>query len=323
MSGRVRVGVVGCTGYVGSEVCRWLLGHPHVELAAVVARNRAGVPFGDAVPALAGLTSLVIEDIDFLRLASLDAVFLALPHGISRDLAATLQAAGARRIYDLSSDHRHVDGWAYGFAEWNGDAIAAAPFVAVPGCFATAISLALAPFAAARALRGSVHVQAATGSTGSGASPSAGTHHPERFVNVKAYKVFQHQHTPEIRATVAMLSGDAPPVVRFVPQSLPLDRGIFATCFVPVDPTLDARALVQAAYDGAPLVRLRKDTPEVRLVRGTAFADLSVHQDGDCAVVLCAIDNLGKGAAAQAVQCMNLGFGWPVETGLMSAGCTP
>jgi N-acetyl-gamma-glutamyl-phosphate reductase len=111
--------------------------------------------------------------------------------------------------------------------------------------------------------------------------------------------------------------------VRFVPLSLPLDRGIFVTAFVPVDDGLDVRGLFADAYAKHRLIRLRADSPELRHVRGTAFADVSVHRDADCAVALVAIDNLGKGAAAQAVQCLNLSFGWPVETGLMGAPVTP
>lgn len=322
-TGGPRVGVIGCTGYAGSECARWLLTHPHVELAAVVARNRAGMQLGKAVPALDGLTALTIEELDYERLAQLDAVLLAMPHGVAKDLAPSLAAAGVPRILDLSADHRYTDGWTYGLVDWNADAIGTSTRVAVPGCFATAIELCLAPFAAARAIRGPIAVQATTGSTGAGVAPSAGTHHPERFANLRAYKVLTHQHVAEIRSTVELLSGEASPPLRFVPHSGPFDRGILATCFIPVDAGTNAAALVRAAYEGAPLVRIRDESPEVRHVRGTAFADLAVHQDGDCAVVMCSIDNLGKGAASQAVQCLNLLFGWPHETGLKVPGCTP
>lgn len=325
MSGRAhaRVGVVGCTGYVGSEVCRWLLGHPRVELASVVARSAVGKPLGEAVPSLLGLSRLIVEELDYQALAGLDAVVLCMPHGAATDIADGLSAARAPRILDLASDHRFVDGWTYGLVDWNEAEVRASRRIAVPGCFATAIELSLAPLAAAGALKSAVHVAASTGSTGSGVAPSAGTHHPERFANFKAYKVFNHQHVPEIRSFLAMLSGHEAPPVRLVPTSAPLDRGIFATCFATVDPSLDARSLYRAAYEQAPLVRIRDESPEIRHVRGSAFADLAVHQDGEAVVVLCAIDNLGKGAASQAVQCLNLSFGWPAETGLMVAPCTP
>jgi N-acetyl-gamma-glutamyl-phosphate reductase len=174
---------------------------------------------------------------------------------------------------------------------------------------------------AAGVVAGPVDVAAATGSTGSGAAPSAGTHHPERFVNLKAYKVLSHQHVPEVRAFLAG-HGEAP-ALRFVPWSAPLDRGIFATSFIPLAGEVDAAAIVREAYAAAPLIRLRAGTPELRHVRGTAFCDLAVHQGDGVAVVLAAIDNLGRGAAAQAVQALNLACGWPADTGLRQLPCTP
>jgi N-acetyl-gamma-glutamylphosphate reductase len=189
----------------------------------------------------------------------------------------------------------------------------------VPGCFATAILLGLAPLVAAGAIQGSVSVAAATGSTGSGATPQGAAHHPERFANLRAYKVLEHQHLAEIGACLGAL-GDAPRV-DFVPISAPIDRGILATAFVACRD--DAAAIVAGAYAGAPLVRVRQDPPEVRHVRGTAFADVSVTQRDGTAVVLSAIDNLGKGAASQAVSCLNLVHGLPVDRGLRRIPCTP
>lgn len=312
-----RVAVVGATGYTGSETVRWLLGHPLVEVAAVVSSSKAGTPLAEAVPALQGFTDLVLQPFDPMALADLDAVFLATPHGIARELAPALHTP---LIIDLSADHRHADGWVYGQAEWNAPAIARATRIAVPGCFATAIELALAPLVAACTVSGPVNVAAATGSTGSGATPRAGTHHAERFSNLKAYKVLRHQHVPEIRAFLAGLG--AAPAVHFVPLSAPVDRGILATCFVPVA-DVDAAAIVADAYAEYPLIRLRAETPELRHVRGTALCDIAVHQEGDTAVVLSAIDNLGKGAAAHAVQCLDLALGLPAHTGLSAVPPTP
>ncbi|MEZ4320509.1 MAG: N-acetyl-gamma-glutamyl-phosphate reductase [Myxococcota bacterium] len=312
------VGVVGVTGYVGGELVRWLLQHPHLQLASVVGRSAVGRPLADVQPALAGLTSLTVQDFVPAELAKLDVVALATPHGVARHLVPALEAAGARRIVDLSADHRHAEGWVYGQPEWNAEQLAGATRVAVPGCFATAISLAVAPLVAAGVVNGPVQVAAITGSTGSGATPSAGTHHPERFANVKAYKVLQHQHVPEIRGFLASL-GTAP-TVHFVPASGPFDRGIFATCFVPVAPGIDARAIVVDAYAHHPRIRIRPGSPELRYVRGTGFCDLSVHAEDGMAVVLAAIDNLGRGAAAQAVQCLEHLAG--VQTTPISA-CIP
>lgn len=299
----MNVGVVGVTGYVGAELVRWILQHPQLELGAVVGRSAVGQRLDAILPSLTGLVDHVVADFVPSDLAKLDVVALATPHGVAKHLVPALEAAGVPRILDLSADHRHAAGWVYGQPEWNGEFLVNAARVAVPGCFATAISLSLAPLVAAGAVRGPVHVAAITGSTGSGATPSGGTHHPERFANLRAYKVLSHQHVPEIRAFLGSL-GEAPQLA-FVPQSGPFDRGIFATSFVPVDPDIDARAVVVDAYAHHPLVRIREATPELRFVRGTGFCDLAIHDGGEgLAVVLAAIDNLGRGAATQAIQCL-------------------
>lgn len=313
----MRVGVVGATGYVGSELLRWLLLHPAEAEVVAVSRSKAGTPVADALPALAGLHEGSFEAFDADALAGLDVVFLATPHGQAAPLALAL--ADAPMVVDCSADHRHAEGWVYGQPEWCEEELAGAMRIAAPGCFATAMALALAPLVAAGAVRGPAMITAATGSTGSGATPSAGTHHPLRFANLKAYKVLTHQHPPEVRAFLDGL-GEAP-ALHFVPLSAPIDRGILASVLVPVEG--DARTLIDASYADAPLVRLREGSPELRHVRGTAFADVSVAQDGDVAAVLVAIDNLGKGAAAQAVQAMNLALGLPGDLGLRFPAATP
>jgi N-acetyl-gamma-glutamyl-phosphate reductase len=253
---------------------------------------------------------------DEAALSACDAVCFAVPHGEAAPLVGRVDGPV---ILDLSADHRHADGWTYGLAEWRAADIARSRRIAVPGCFATAIQLAVAPYLGE--ITGPVCVAAATGSTGSGATPNAATHHPERFANFKAYKVLDHQHVPEIRTSLARLGQDVE--LAFVPTSAPLDRGIFATCFVPVGPQVDPVAVLAGAYAEAPLVRVRATSPEVRHVRGTAFADLHAKPAPGLAVVLCAIDNLGKGAATQAVQCLNLVAGLPVQTGLLRAAALP
>jgi N-acetyl-gamma-glutamyl-phosphate reductase len=305
----IRVGVVGATGYVGGEVVRWMLVHPAFELSAVVSRSHTGEPLSSVLPGLLGLTDLVLETFDAVRLARLDVVVLATPHGAAAPLAAELERRGVPVILDCSRDHRHAAGWVYGQPEWSREALVGATRIAAPGCFATAIALALAPFVHAGVVTGPVNVAAATGSTGSGAAPSAATHHPERFANLKAYKVLTHQHVPEILAFLGGL-GTAPELA-FVPLSAPVDRGIFATCFIPCAAGIDARALVADAYAGHRLVRLREGSPELRLVRGTGFCDLAVHRQGDTVVVLSAIDNLGRGAAAQAIQALEVAMAIP------------
>jgi len=315
MNQRLRVGVVGATGYVGAELVRLILGHPAFELAAVVSSSSAGRALSDAIPGLLGLTDLRLEAFDAARLSKLDAVFLATPHGKARPLAAQLDT----RVVDCSADHRHAPGWVYGQPEYHGARLFGARRIAAPGCFATAISLALAPLVQADLLDGDVQIVGATGSTGSGATPTQGTHHPERFANLKAYKVLKHQHVPEVREFLSGL-GRAPEL-HFVPLSVPVDRGILVTCFARLSRDVDAAARFAHAYAPHPHVRIRAGTPELRHVRGTVFCDLSVHQDDRQVVVLSAIDNLGKGAAGQAVQCLELALDLPGATRFPP--CTP
>lgn len=317
----IQVGVVGASGYAGSEAIRLLLGHPKVELAMAVGRSRVGEALGELLPGLAGLTDLVIEAFDADNLAKLDLVILALPHGVSSTLVPELEAAGVARIVDLARDYRHAEGWVYGQPEWLGDVLIGATRVAAPGCFATAIELAVAPLVAAGVVAGPISVAAATGSTGSGVQASRATHHPSRFANFKAYKVLKHQHVPEVLALLnAIKPKTAPPqALQLVPMSAPVDRGIFATCFVPLTGEVNIGRLYADAYDDQPLVRLRDESPELRYVRGTGFCDLAIHRDGETAVILCAIDNLGRGAAAQGLQAMNKMFGFKETSGLLAA----
>ena len=314
----IRVGVVGASGYAGSELVRILLGHPDVQLCSVVGRRHLGTPLCEVLPGLAGLSELSIEAFCPEELAGLDLVFLALPHGASSELIPQLETAGVKYIVDLARDYRHASGWVYGQPEWQGDALQQARRVAAPGCFATAIELAAAPLVAAGVVNGPIAVAAATGSTGSGAHPKQATHHPTRFANMKAYKVLAHQHVPEITGLLNAVSpSDAAPVqLNFVPISAPVDRGIFATCFIPYTGTLDVASLYRETYAHRPLVRVRQESPELRFVRGTGFCDLSVNQSEGVAVVLSAIDNLGRGAAAQGVQAMNHMLGLRETAGL-------
>lgn len=305
-----RIGVVGATGYVGAEVVRRLLDHPEAELASVVSTSRAGLPLNEVHPGLQGLTDLILEPFDAKALCGLDAVILATPHGAAGECVDRLGASPL--IIDCSRDHRHAPGWTYGMAEYAAEALAGAHRVAVPGCFATAIALAGAPLVAAGVLEGRARVVAATGSTGSGASPVAGTHHPTRFANLRAYKVLSHQHVPEVRAFWQTLG--AAPALDFVPLSAPIDRGILATLLVTVAPGTDATAIVSDFAQAHDHIRLRKNSPELRFVRGTAFCDLAVSQDADTVAVISAIDNLGKGAAGQAIQCLDLALGLPTTT---------
>lgn len=321
MTATLRAAIIGVTGYVGSELARIILQHPNLTLAAVYSRNAAGQALGDVVPALAGFTTLRVELLDLASVAAFDVVFVATPHGIASTLIPEIIRHGDPLIVDMSADHRHKKGWVYAQPEWAETAIVGANRLAIPGCFATALSLSIAPMVAKGLCAGPVCASGVTGSTGSGVQPKRATHHPERFVNLKAYKVLEHQHIPEVGAFLTRLG--VPPDVYFVPHSGPFDRGIFTTCFIPTENPESAIAAYDSAYGEAPFVRRRESSPELRWVRGTAFCDLSVKVAGSHVVVLAAIDNLGRGAACQGIQAFNISRGWAASTGLWSAAVTP
>lgn len=348
--GRFRIAVAGGSGYGGAEALRWLADHPAFEVCGVTSRSHAGRAVADVHPHLAGFHGalrFLAEPTGCLAEAP-DAFVLALPHRESAAWARRLLDANpALRIVDLSGDHRlgdpaeyaraygaehpHPDeltsgAWVFGLPEASRERLRAARLVANPGCFSTGALLAMLPLARAGLVSGPVRHVAVTGSSGSGIEPSAGTHHPERTENVRAYKVLDHQHVPEIRRCLA--GEGLPPGSdwHMVPQSGPFARGIFTTLFVtaprPVT-TDEVRAVFQQEYRDDPFLRLRADTPQVAHVRGTNFCDVSVRAAGTEIVVLTAIDNLGKGMVTQAVQNLNLAFGLDETTGLLRPGSRP
>jgi N-acetyl-gamma-glutamyl-phosphate reductase len=347
---RFRVAIAGGSGYGGAETLRWLADHPAFEVCAATSRSHAGKGVADVHPHLAGFHGglrFVAEPTDALA-ASPDAIVLALPHRESASWARKLLAAApSLRIADLSGDHRLADAaayekaygaphphpeeltsgrWVFGLPEAHRDALRAARLVANPGCFSTGALLAALPLTRAGLVAGPVRHVAITGSSGSGIEPSAGTHHPERVENVRAYKVLDHQHVPEIRRCLEGAGLPAATPWLMVPQSGPFARGIFTTLFAtaPRDvTTAEVRALFAAEYADDPFVRLRGDTPQVGHVRGTNFCDVSVRAQGREVVVLTAIDNLGKGMVSQAVQNLNLMFGLEETAGLLRPGSRP
>lgn len=355
---RVRAAIIGGTGYGGAELIRLLIAHPGVELARVTSIDQIGEPL-EAVHRNLGKTGLVFENLDPRAAADgMDVVFLALPHKVSATLGETLAGVSAK-IVDLSGDfrlrdaaayktfygdtHPHpqylTDGsWVYGLPELNKQAIREAKRVASPGCFATTIALGLLPLAHAGLLRGAVHTIGITGSSGSGAYASLGTHHPLRANNLKTYKVLNHQHTPEIEQTLrdgCTRGGHEPAFsLAFVPVSAPLVRGILVNSFVPVPAAFDATkvaALFGEYFQDAPFVRVlgSKVQAEVVAVKGSMYADLSwvLGEQGEDGtrqlVVTTALDNLVKGGAGQAVQSMNLMFGLPETQGIDAPGLWP
>ena len=351
MSKSHRVAILGATGYGGAELVRTLLLHDGVEVTRLVAKNNIDARIDRIVPSLAGLTDLRVEDASPSEVAKdADLVLLALPHRVSALIGAEYVKLGVK-VIDLSGDWRLLDAqqyadyygvdhplpdqlgsFVYGMPEMNRAAIRGADRVASPGCFATATTLALLPFARAGLLQGRVRVSAMTGSSGSGVRASAGTHHPVRAVNLKPYKPLAHQHTPEIEQSLR-LSGASDVVVDFVPVSAPLARGILTTCFFDVSadvPVADIQAAMHDCYDAEPFVRIIEDAlPQVAAIKGSMFCDVAVSigdivTDGKRTVVAhSALDNLVKGGAGQAVQSMNLVLGLPETMGIQRPALWP
>ncbi len=337
----IRAAILGGTGYGGMELLRYLVGHPGVEVTALTSRSEEG-PVSDRHPHLAGFTRLNFtketEDVRLRLARENDVVFFAKPHGVSAtELPTLLEAAPELRVVDLSGDfrlpdpgqyptwygyeHPHPDLLAlseYGLAECGQrDAVRDARLVANPGCHAAASILALWPLARLGLIKGRVSVVSVTGSSGSGARPKQGTHHPERFSNFKAYRPLYHQHLPEV---IHAMGGDTR--VDFVPHSAPFARGIHVTAFVPVgDATDDAvHEAFTGVYHDEPFVRRHDVPPDLRGCVGTNFVDYCVTPGDGVACVTLAIDNLGKGMAGSAIQNMNLMFGLEETTGLDRPG---
>lgn len=333
-SKRLNLGIVGGSGYTGFELMRLLLQHPNAELKLISSTSKVGMRVDEAHTALKGTTDLVFSAFgeDFF---DLDCVFVALPHGESMPVVNEL-AGKKPKVIDLGADfrlsaplyqrhygkpHQYPDlitKAVYGTPELNREEIQSATLVANPGCFAHTTILALAPLALAGILEGEIKVSAITGSTGSGATLSERTHHPMRNDSISAYQVLSHRHIPEIEETLYRASRNhLEPKLEFVPHSGPFSRGIFATCFARV--SSGEGEVVRFYEDFARhnhFVRLRAESPRLLDVRGSNFCDLSLHVRGKDVVVLAAIDNLVKGAAGNAVQCLNLMFGLKEESAL-------
>ncbi len=342
--------VIGGSGYGGAEIIRRLLFHPEVDLRRVISVDHVGELIGSVHLSLTGRTPLRFENVPPEEAAvGCDVALLGLPHKVSAKVAPGLLATGVK-VVDMSGDFRLTDAdvyerfygarhphpellgtFVYGLPELNRDAIRKAQAVASPGCFATTIELGLLPLARAGLLTGPIHVMGITGSSGSGVAPGPGTHHPVRAVNLKSYKILDHQHTPEISETLTA-AGARGFDLRFVPVSAPLSRGILATAFVEV-PRSETRESVAAryieAYQNEPFVRFLQDRPpEVAAVAGSNFAEVGFtlsEPSGETRTlaVQAATDNLIKGGAGQAIQNMNLMLGLPETLSLEDPGPWP
>src|SRR5690242_14104137 len=346
-----RVAVAGASGYAGGELLRLLTGHPDLEIGPLAANSSAGQPVTAAHPQLtgyAGLDDAIFAGTDPDALANADLLFTALPHGESAQLAARLP--DHLRVIDLGADFRLADPgaweryyptpyagqWTYGLPELPGarDAIRAAATVAAPGCYATASILALAPLlAAGLADPADIVVVAASGTSGAGRSARPDLLATEVMGSMSAYQVGgTHRHTPEIEQNLRTERGGVPaplPVtLSFTPTLAPMPRGILATCTARSSASLaDLRAALTAAYDHEPFVHVLPEGrwPATGATVGSNAAHLQVAADPHAgrAVVVCALDNLVKGAAGQAIQNANLMLGLPEAAGLTAPGVSP
>jgi N-acetyl-gamma-glutamyl-phosphate reductase len=326
----IRTAIYGASGYGGAELLRLLLLHPEVEVRQATSRE-AGRRVDAMHPGLRGLTDLVLDESTPESLErDLDAVFFSLPHGNSAEVMDLVaQRCPRARLYDLAQDFRtgaEPSGWVYGLPELFREQLVDARKVACPGCFATAILLGTAPSLCADPAPQRIIVDAKTGSSGSGATAQQGTHHPIRAGTLKAYKVFSHQHEAEIHSAWSKVApGRTLPPLAFVPQSTPAVRGIYACNYLVYQdaPHGSMTEWYARFYAGSPFVRVVDDPPNVIDVRGTNNADLYIQESGGVTLVISSVDNLVRGAAGQAVQCLNLGFGLPETTGLKLPALIP
>jgi len=338
----VRVSVVGASGYAGAELVRLLAGHPRVEIAGLYARGREDSPLADEFPHLAPL-GLTLRD-GAPEPSSVDVAFLALPHGASAELAVEL-AAGGTTVIDIGSDLRLADpkaypAWygfehpapdaladaVYGLTEFARERLAGAKLIANPGCYPTASLLALTPFARAGVLEGEVVVDAKSGVSGAGRSAGADFLYTELEGGTKAYGIPRHRHTPEIAQGLAA-AGASELGLTFVPHLIPQVRGIIATCYLQLVGDLDddaLRAILDGAFGDEPFVHPVATPPSSKLASGSNHAFVFAARTGPRrAVAIAAIDNLGKGAAGQAIQNMNVALRLPETSGLETVGIYP
>jgi N-acetyl-gamma-glutamyl-phosphate reductase len=355
---RIPVAIVGASGYTGAELVRLLLGHPAVEVVQVLARRAAGQRLGEVFPHLAGRLDLTIEPFDAAALAArAQLAFVALPHGEAAPVVAELVGRGVVTL-DLSADFRLRDAVAwrawygstehpehpapallrdavYGLPERYRVRLRGARLVAVPGCYPTAAILGLAPLLERQLIEPTgIVVDAKSGASGAGRGPSLATHLPEAAEGLRAYQVGgRHRHTPEIEQELGQAAGAALCVL-FTPHLVPMSRGILSCAYAaPIDPEAAAadpdrfRAALAEAYAGEPFVDVLPAgrLPDTAHVRGANRIQLAAVYDPRArrVLVLAALDNLVKGAAGQAVQCMNLALALPETAGLEQVALFP
>ncbi len=336
----IKVGVVGATGYAGEEVIKILINHKSVkisELSAVIEKEEL---ISSIFPAFKGRCDLICHKPDAEKMAkNVDLVFLALPHKISMEIAPMFLKAG-KVVVDLSADYRldpdiykiwygtehkdkaNIPGAVYGLPEIYFDKIKKAKLIANPGCYPTSAILGSAPMVKEKAIdQGSIIIDSKSGVTGAGRKPDLALSFSEVNENLKAYKVNDHQHKPEINKILSEVAGSNIEVV-FTPHLIPMNRGILSTIYMKLARKLDTKAAIdiyKEFYSGKPFVRVYDEgrLPQVRDVVGTNYCDIGLKVTGDVLISVTCIDNLKKGAAGQAIQNMNIIAGLSETEGLL------
>lgn len=314
----VRVGILGAAGYTGGELIRLLLNHPEAEIVFANSESNAGNPVADVHEGLYGDTELCFTS--EMPFDSVDVVFFCFGHGKSEAFLKEHSIPENVKIVDLAQDFRLEapdHDYVYGLPEINKERIAKAQHVANPGCFATCIQLGLLPAASMGLIKGSVAVNAITGSTGAGQKATATTHFSWRNNNMSIYKAFTHQHVPEIRQSLRQVQGHLDADIDFIPYRGDFSRGIFATEVIKTDrPLEEIVEAYKSFYRDARFTHYVDKAIDMKQVVNTNKALVHCDKYGDKLLVTSTIDNLLKGAVGQAVQNMNIMFGLDEATGL-------
>lgn len=315
---KIKAGIVGGAGYTGGEMLRILVNHPSVEIKFVHSNSNAGNLISDVHTDLLGDTDLRFTD---ALSSDIDMLFLCVGHGDAKKFLDANDIAAGIKIIDLSQDFRLQANagakWVYGLPELNRERIKNASYIANPGCFATCIQLGLLPLAAKGLLKGEVHINATTGSTGAGQSLSATSHFSWRNNNLSVYKAFEHQHLNEIGESLQQLDPAFNQVINFIPQRGDFTRGILAAMYLESDLTAEeAQRIYEDYYAGHVFTHVSRKNIDLKQVVNTNKALVHVEKHGTKLFIVSITDNLLKGASGQAVQNMNLIFGLEEGTGL-------
>lgn len=317
----INIGIIGGSGYTGGELLRLLIAHPQANINFVYSTTYAGYPVTSAHQDLYGELDIIFSG---TINPEVDVVFLCLGHGKSKAFLDANAFSAQTKIIDLGNDFRlfennilNGEAFIYGLPEFNKEALQKAKYVANPGCFATALQLALLPLAKAQLLTAAIHINATTGSTGAGVQPSATSHHPWRANNMSHYKAFEHQHLAEITQSIQQVQNDFNQELLFIPNRGDFTRGIFATLYTKLTtPFVDVVKLYNDFYQHEPFIKVTTENISLKIAAQTNKCFISLEQKGGYLLITSVLDNLIKGASGQAIQNMNLMFGLDETTGL-------